>query len=239
MPGSNCRVAFTLSEILITLGVIGIVAALTIPALITKYEKNVTVTRLKKFYSIMSSAIKISEDENGEMASWDFPMESYDSEMIIFFRRYYVPYLNIASECAGVGVNCFTEGHENYVTYELSGKLNHGNFLANYLVKLADGSYVFFLPNTPSGYIWMFVDINGYQKPNKVGRDIFVFDIFGYPGGLRQNYRLKFWGHEVITDNLYSNDNYGCSKSSPEFAGFNCGEVIFRNGWKIPDDYPW
>lgn len=43
--------AFTLAEVLITLGIIGVVAAITIPGLITKYQKLATVVKLKKVYS--------------------------------------------------------------------------------------------------------------------------------------------------------------------------------------------
>ena len=43
--------AFTLAEVLITLAVIGIVAAITIPALVNNYRERVTVTGLKKMYS--------------------------------------------------------------------------------------------------------------------------------------------------------------------------------------------
>ena len=46
--------AFTLSEVLITLGIIGVVAAITIPSLITKYQKKVIETTLKEDYSIMA-----------------------------------------------------------------------------------------------------------------------------------------------------------------------------------------
>ena len=42
------QIAFTLSEVLITLGIIGIVAAMTLPALIGNYQKHVTVNKLKK-----------------------------------------------------------------------------------------------------------------------------------------------------------------------------------------------
>lgn len=49
--------AFTLAEVLITLGIIGVVAAITMPVLINKYQEIVTVTKVKKFYSLMSQAI--------------------------------------------------------------------------------------------------------------------------------------------------------------------------------------
>ena len=46
--------AFTLSEVLITLGIIGLIAALTIPNLMGAYRKRVVETRLKKFYSAIT-----------------------------------------------------------------------------------------------------------------------------------------------------------------------------------------
>lgn len=58
--------AFTLSEVLITLGIIGLIAALTIPNLMGAYRKRVVETRLKKFYSAINQAIMLSENENGD-----------------------------------------------------------------------------------------------------------------------------------------------------------------------------
>ena len=203
----------------------------------SKYDKHVTETRLKKFYSVISNAIKLSEDENGEMYFWTFPSENYDSNIVPFFRKYYLPYLNVAGECNHP--NCFSK--ENYVFSQMNGVKADGIVYTGYIVKLIDGTYIYFLPNTPNGYLWLYVDINGRKKPNIIGRDIFIFDIYSYPNnGVQSNYRLKFWGNHLESEErLYVESNYGCNKSSPEFAGFYCGELIFRNGWKIPDNYPW
>ena len=43
--------AFTLAEVLVTLGIIGVVAAMTLPALVQNYKEKATVTQLKKVYS--------------------------------------------------------------------------------------------------------------------------------------------------------------------------------------------
>ena len=56
--------AFTLAEVLITLGIIGVVAAMTMPVLIQNHQEKVTVTRLKKAYSILSQAYMSSSAEN-------------------------------------------------------------------------------------------------------------------------------------------------------------------------------
>ncbi len=47
------RKGFTLAEVLITLGIIGVVAAITIPSLITNYQK--TVTSFKSSASSLNS----------------------------------------------------------------------------------------------------------------------------------------------------------------------------------------
>ena len=57
--------AFTLAEILITLGIIGIVAAITIPMLITNYQKRLTLTRLQKHYAQLNQVIKLIDEEHG------------------------------------------------------------------------------------------------------------------------------------------------------------------------------
>ena len=62
--------AFTLAEVLITLGIIGVVAALTIPSLVQKYKEQATVTRVKKFYSAFSQAYTMAINENGTIDTW-------------------------------------------------------------------------------------------------------------------------------------------------------------------------
>lgn len=61
---------FTLAEVLITLGIIGVVAALTMPALIANSRKTEYSSRLKKFNSTMEQAIRMSELDNGQISDW-------------------------------------------------------------------------------------------------------------------------------------------------------------------------
>ena len=57
---------FTLAETLITLGIIGVVAALTLPTLIQQHNKKVVETRLMKFYSSINQAVKMAEVDYGD-----------------------------------------------------------------------------------------------------------------------------------------------------------------------------
>ena len=72
-------VAFTLAEVLITLAIIGVVAAMTIPTLISKYQERVTVTKVKKFYSDFSQAYQMAVMENGPLYSWGLSNSSTET----------------------------------------------------------------------------------------------------------------------------------------------------------------
>ena len=63
---------FALAEVLITLGIIGIVAAMTLPALVQKNQEKVTVTKLKKVYSILSQAYQFAVNDYGTPDLWGF-----------------------------------------------------------------------------------------------------------------------------------------------------------------------
>ena len=62
--------AFTLAEVLITLGVIGVVAAVTMPTLIAKYQEQVTVNHLLKTYSMLSQAVQRIQTDYGTIDTW-------------------------------------------------------------------------------------------------------------------------------------------------------------------------
>ena len=59
------KIAFTLAEVLITLGIIGVVAALTLPSVVAHYKEKVLVTQVKKAYSEMQNALKMYSAQNG------------------------------------------------------------------------------------------------------------------------------------------------------------------------------
>lgn len=61
------RLGFTLAEVLITLGIIGVVATITIPGLMTKYHRHVAETKLAKFDSIINQAVRMSIAENDDI----------------------------------------------------------------------------------------------------------------------------------------------------------------------------
>ena len=80
--------AFTLAEVLITLGIIGIISAMTIPMLIQKYSQYVVEIKLKRFYTTMAQAITMAETDYGAKEHWYGELRPGAGENIKWFNTY-------------------------------------------------------------------------------------------------------------------------------------------------------
>ncbi|MCM1339485.1 MAG: type II secretion system GspH family protein, partial [Muribaculaceae bacterium] len=207
------KAAFTLAEVLITLGIIGVVAAMTIPNLMTSYRKHVIETRLQKFYSTMQQVYKLSELDNDGAESWDYSLSSQ-----AFFNKYYKNYLK------GVTIN-----------YPEDERFVEVRFMDGSMLILGYTWCANFYPTTPKKY-WIGACSNlVYENTiNRYGKDVFHFCFSGkegcffYPGGQKNCYP----NHVTNNENIIINN----CKSSTD--GLFCTELIRSNGWKFPKNYP-
>jgi len=98
LPQQNADVArllgFTLAEVLITLGIIGVVAALTMPSLITKHRRQVAEANLKKFYSVINNTMKMIEEDYGEISEITTNNTETSDFSKRFYEKYFIPYMN-------------------------------------------------------------------------------------------------------------------------------------------------
>ena len=90
---------FTLAEVLITLGVIGIVAAMTMPTLIANHQKEVVATSLRKAYAELNLALQMAISDYGDVSTWDY---STASEIAMWAEKYIQPYFKVlrAQNCS-------------------------------------------------------------------------------------------------------------------------------------------
>ena len=202
------KAAFTLAEVLITLAIIGVVAAMTIPTLISDYQEKVTVNKVKTFYSLMSQAVAMSTVYNGQPESWSF-------SDVNGFANYLKPYLKIAKDC-GTESGC--------ITSDVYKRLNGQNWYSYdssrfYKMFLTNGMSMWFrIKDDPDNndaqdtlaLFWL--DVNGKLEPNQIGLDTFHF--------LLKNKGLI----PASSDDCYTND-----------IGFSCTKFILENGNM---DYP-
>ena len=77
---NNKKFGFTLAEVLITLAIIGVVAALTLPTLITNHKNKVRMTKLQQTYAIISQALHLAQAEHGSLSHWDYSADPTDSD---------------------------------------------------------------------------------------------------------------------------------------------------------------
>jgi len=161
--------AFTLSEVLITLSIIGIIASITIPTLLQDKKEQELKTTYKKMYSTLSQAtIKLAADSGGTLKG--------DKD----FANRFSKYLNVARICTALQAqgNCWHKTGE-YKYLNGSPAPAHGSEAS---MVLNDGSFIFFgnrsetctttLYDVPDcAIIW--IDTNGFKKPNMYGKDIF------------------------------------------------------------------
>ena len=108
--------AFTLAEVLITLTIIGVIAALTIPNLMRSYQETATVNKVKKFHSTLSSAFSRAVKEYGPTDEWGLTGKDAQSAEKIY-EILFKPYFKIAKNC---------------------GRTNQGKCIVNTTYKLLD-----------------------------------------------------------------------------------------------------
>lgn len=181
---------FTLAEVLITLGIIGVVAALTIPSLMRDIQDAELKSAWKKSYSTVLQATARLRDDNGGTLTGVFDSFSSPYNQI---RDIYAPYFNSTSSCDAFGTSGSTTAGK---CWSSSATLLNGNSvvgdIANTLynrpaLNLSDGAVLAFFADgyTPATHCtsaqWcciIYVDVNGLKKPNVIGRDIHRIGIY-------------------------------------------------------------
>ncbi len=229
---------FTLAEVLITLGIIGVVAAITMPTLIQNQQKRSLEVATQKFYSTLSQAVRhyMADEGVDDLRNTPLASDNYDDsaspEAIASIRNFVTKYLKVVEECDHDANNCFApkckawdggEGYGNFTT-----AVNYDAY-RDYV--LADGSIIR-IGYYSDGYpIDLYVDINGKKGPNRVGYDLWCMAIF-YDGSIDESSvtpeRKKGEGNppsetrERLFDEVCQNGHYG-----------GCFGHFLENGFKF------
>lgn len=203
--------AFTLAEVLITLGIIGVVAALTLPTLITNYQKKQTTTKLKYFRSLLaqSSAMRNKDTILGTFKGLDELTPLSPDAMLEYYEIYWKPYIKT-------------------IKYEKKTK--------GLITEFANGTGAYFIKHSCPGakaegclYILYCTQYKHCQNINETSvafqnllntKNIFLF---WYDGRTPADFRGTR-EEEIIS----CKNNY-----------YYCSNVIEKDGWEIREDYPW
>ncbi len=208
----NDRFGFTLAEVLITLGIIGVVAAITMPVLIANHRKKVTAVRLKQFSSIWRQASLNVYNENGTYDYWGTLVALDSQSALDFYNENFGKFITT------------TEVKKSQ--YGIVGALPSGSGFYFYrwdgISDTSSRTYLIFCP-----YYKDCVELGETAKP-KAGESIvdgkktFTFYLNG-------NAPTSGW--DGTRDDLIQK----CSKENSK--GY-CTKLIEFDGWEIKDDYP-
>lgn len=172
----NKKLGFTLAEVLVTLGIIGVVASMTIPTLIQNIQDNANAAAAKKTFSVLSNATNLIINDNGGIFANVFA-NSTD------IRDAYANKMHVVKKCNNsLYDGCWAmdwKSGPNWTYVQSPG------FVLN------DGTFVFFsfqsansFSCTATSYLAqsvcgeVYVDTNGAKNPNTAGKDILLFVIY-------------------------------------------------------------
>lgn len=176
MQNSN-KLAFTLAEVLITLGIIGVIAALTLPAVMNNIQHKELEAAFKKQYSILSQAILDIQREDGLPFEYESYGHNFGAELAAKYKA--------AQDCGAIVDNTGCVIHEKDGTFSHYKSYTGNSLQAAYMDDggfIANNGTTFFIEQGEQsrriGAYLITIDINGYKKrPNKMGYDLFMFQI--------------------------------------------------------------
>lgn len=194
--------SFTLAEVLITLGVIGIVAAMTMPVLVGNYQKKVLETQYKRSISVIANAITLMMAKNdvpGDLAS--LPLVACNRDAVCVSEEFskYLPTIlkaDLDNHYTNAVMDLRNLTYKPNPAYEplasifmppayaglVGGYWWNRVYLGGTIFATSDGAYygVNYILNDETGSltnnvnsVLMILDVNGAKKPNVVGQDFF------------------------------------------------------------------
>lgn len=236
---------FTLAEVLITLGIIGVVAAMTLPALIQKQQKKEFLTQAKVVYNILNNALEASKVTYGtDIDNWEFLETGNNLDKSMFFaEKYLIPNLKVIEYCKKSALTTACKHSVNSLDYtgsdftSFAPQTNYGTTLVlnnSAIVNVQAGKI-----NVDKYRIRILYDVNGIKKPNFMGKDVFIIELGGGQGGGDKNRFLPYGYSRTNACSYYKNGfqtNLTCTKDHGRAA---CLAYILCSGWEMPEDYPW
>ena len=211
--------AFTLAEVLVTLGIIGVVSAMTVPSLMQNYQRQSYVTQLHKVYNEFSQSLLRYQNDKNAINLTEAGLNS-QAQMNSFVSSYF----KVVQTCTNSLTPCFIE--QNSYKKMNGTALNSAYTVTNAYV-LASGASVRFL-YAPSGDKIgnIMVDINGQKGPNILGRDLFTIAVY-------KNGMMDDTGTTAPLSKDTRNTSYTSMCASAGNSAWGCFGKILNDNWEM------
>ena len=173
--------AFTLMEIIIALTVVGLIAALIMPAVVTKYQTGVMEKAFNKQVTSIMNALEVLPTQEGVMEFSKSSMHidathsgGYESSSGNFLKKYF----KLTRYCGSEPRLCFPSKYTEFS--KSNGKSVVEPFKDGFNGScgiLKNGMSICIRPQIGDGDITGYIDVNGKSSPNVLGRDLREFTI--------------------------------------------------------------
>ena len=220
MFGLKREKAFTLAEVLVTLGIIGVVSAMTVPTLMQNYQRKSYVTQLHKVYNELSQALILYQNDNNALNLKEAGLTN-QAAIENFVKKYF----KVVNDCGENKTPCFASEYK-----KLAGNVaTTWNPKAHY--NIASGASLGVAEVMLGDVLFrVYVDINGQQGPNIFGRDIFI--IYIYKNGILDDTTLGDSSTAPMTETERENMfNTHCNSTSTSLHG--CFGKILNDNWEM------
>lgn len=202
---------FTLAEVLVTLGIIGVISAMTLPTLVKNHQRQVYVAQLRKVVSEISQIAEQAINDNNAVSLCETPVGNIGG---VYLLKNYFKTVKFCDDADTS--DCFAGEYKN-----LNGQpIRIRDIVSGQSAILNDGTSIY-LSNS-CNYTYITVDINGKQGPNIAGRDLFSFT-------LEPNASISVaYDMETRAKNFSSE----CFRAVYDYDG-GCFSKLLNDGWKM------
>lgn len=225
-------IGFSLSELLIAMSIIGIIAALTVPNLVTSYQRQSMVTLLQKTYLELGQNLTILHTEQYNKTFYQSLLSLQGRTVANTAGKFFIgdtnnkPYYNILKDCETTAQPCFAASYSN-----INGTSTQA-FTCNdgYNVILKSGTAMCLIPADGGNPAKVHVDVNGPDGPNIGGRDMFTFYIYDDYSIDEKDItpdKIKNGTAEAERNTLFNNS---CLAST---IGEGCFGKLLNNNWQM------
>lgn len=251
--------AFTLAEVLITLGIIGIVAAMTLPTFIEDYQKKRTALAVKKSYAELNQVLQMAMSDYGDPRNWDYQKKD---ELIPWVQKYIEPYVKVLNSTGSCHINSPCLGIAPLQALGYNPQSNSANAgVPDYMI-VKEGAGI-------AWGFWRYDNWGWYEHNTRIrvwinnpqrivfwkyryaylGKDIFtfVFDVNDKKPRIMPYNPVNYSGpsntrpvtREDILGTGWGSCNTRASGGGYWGSGDACSALIMMDNWEISKDYPW
>ena len=229
---------FTLSEVLITLGIVGIVAVLTVPGVMKNYKNRLYTSQLQKVYAQISDAAQAMMNDQHVDNIYESTIANANScsnaakgicekGVGVFLNNYFKP---VKRNCQTGTAREMCIAGRTASSYTTINSANTAAIDTEYCIQNTNGATICAKWNTTNKMVNLLVDVNGPASPNMVGRDLFAIDI------KRDGTLVDFGSNSpdpTVAASRKACDGSGTGTPALNAKASGCLNAIIDDGWKM------